>query len=377
MKTRAALIWEQPAKFSIEEVELHDPSDGEVLVEMVATGICYSDEHIASGSVKLGHYPHCSGHEGSGIVRKVGPNVKTLEVGDHIITSFIPACGKCIWCARGMQNLCDNGALIMTGSQLDGTYRMFIGDDYVSAGGTLGAYAEWQVYDELSCVKMDKDIPLDAAALLACGVQTGYGSSTNAADVQPGDVVIIMGVGGVGMNAVQGAAQAGARTVIAVDPVSFKREQARGFGATDVFADIEEAADFARSLTGGQGADSAVVTVGDLEGVHIDQAFRAIRKAGTVVVTSQGGLNDTGIPVNLFMLSMYQKRIQGSLYGMESPRSAVPKLVSMYRSGALKLDELITRRYTLDDINQGFEDMRNGLNIRGIIDYRLGKTDAE
>ena len=371
MKTRAALMFEQPGDWMVSEVELDNPGPGEVLVQMIATGLCHSDDHVATGDIVVGHLPICGGHEGAGIVREMGPGVYGLEVGDHVLTSFVPSCGRCRWCATGRQNLCDNGAIILEGAQLDGGFRMHVGSEDVSTMGVLGTFAEWQVYDQMSLVKIRKDVPLDVACLVSCGVPTGWGSAVNAAEVQPGDVVIVQGVGGVGINAVQGAKHAGAAHIIAVDPVEFKREFALTLGATSAFAHIDEATDFARSVTNGQGADSSIVTVGAVDGERIAEGFRAIRKAGIVVVTSQGATNAEGIPgINLFEISMYQKRIQGALYGMSSPRRQVPLLLDLYVSGQLKLDELVTRRYGLDQINQAYQDMRDGINIRGIIEFQ-------
>jgi NDMA-dependent alcohol dehydrogenase len=371
MKVRAAMLWEQPGKWAVEDVELDPPRHGEVLVQFAATGLCHSDDHVATGDVPLGGFPFCGGHEGAGIVREVGPGVTSLQVGDHIVTSFIPSCGTCRWCATGLQQLCDNGALIMLGSQLDGTFRMHCRGHDVACAATLGTFADWNVLDERSCIRIDRDVPLGVACLVACGVPTGWGSAVNAASIAPGDVVIVMGVGGVGINAVQGAAHAGAGRIIAVDPTEFKREFALELGATEAFTNMDVAADFARSLTNGQGADSAIVTVGVIEGHHVAEAFRSIRKAGTVVVTSQGAVDKSGMDINLFEISMYQKRIQGALYGMGSPRRAVPQLIELYRLGKLKLDELVTRRYELDQINEAYDDMRSGRNIRGVIDFPI------
>ncbi|OLL19215.1 MULTISPECIES: NDMA-dependent alcohol dehydrogenase [unclassified Rhodococcus (in: high G+C Gram-positive bacteria)] len=369
MKARAAVLWEQPGKWTIEDVELDGPRAGEVLVEMVATGLCHSDDHMAVGDVPCPTLPFCAGHEGAGIVREVGPGVRDLKVGDHIITSFVPSCGKCRWCASGMQHLCDYGALIMTGAQLDGTCRMHIGDADVPTAAMLGTFATHQVFNEESCIKIRQDVPLNVACIAACGVPTGWGSATNAADVRPGDVVVVMGTGGLGMSAVQGARFAGAAHVIAVEPVAFKREKALELGATEAYDDIDEATEFARSITNGQGADSAIITTSLITGEHVNNAFKAIRKAGTVAVTAQGSPFETGIPINLFELSMYQKRIQGVLFGMSSPREAVPMLLDLYAEGQLKLDEMITTRYTLDQINDGYADMHAGRNIRGVIDF--------
>ena len=212
MKTRAAVLRESPGAWSVEEVELDEPGDSEVLVEMVATGLCHSDDHFTTGDMTARHLPVIGGHEGSGIVRKVGAEVHDFEVGDHVITSFIPACGKCKWCARGLQNLCDAGARILLGDQPAGGFRTHADGQDVATMAALGTFAEWQVYDQISLVKVDRSLPLNTICLVACGVQTGFGSATNAAAVRPGDVVLVVGAGGVGMNAVQGAACPGRAT---------------------------------------------------------------------------------------------------------------------------------------------------------------------
>ena len=368
MRIKAALLYEQPGKWQVDEVELDQPRDREILVRMAYAGLCHSDDHCATGDVGV-PLPFNGGHEGSGIVEAVGPGVTSLEVGDHIVASFVPACGTCRWCATGVGNLCDRGADILLGTMADGTFRMSVGGKGVAQAGGLGTFAEYSVFQEASSIKIDKDIPLDAAALVSCGVPTGWGSAVNAAAVEPGDVVVVMGIGGVGANAVQGAKHAGASRIIAVDLLPQRQEAAEMCGATDFTTDIDEATALARSLTDGQGADSAIVTVSIVAGEPIAQAFNAIRKAGTVVVTSQGPLAAEGIPVNLFELSMYQKRIQGALFGMDTPRRQIPRLLQLYKDGRLKLDELITRRYSLEEINQGYEDMLAGRNIRGVLDF--------
>ncbi len=317
----------------------------------------------------VGHLPYCGGHEGAGIVVEVGPGVHDLAVGDHIVTSFVPGCGRCRWCASGMQNLCDTGALMMTGTQLDGTFRMHLGETDVAQGAFLGAFSHHAVLPEWSCVKIQTDIPLLTAALVGCGVPTGWGSAVNGAQVAPGDVVIVMGVGGIGINAVQGSAHAGASHVIAVDPVELKRETALKMGATAAFASIDEAAEEARALTNGQGADAAIVTIGVVTSEHLGQGFAAIRKGGTLVVTGLGKMTEIGVPVPLFELTMYQKRIQGVLYGMMSPSKDIPRLLGLYQTGQLKLDELITRTYTLEEINAGYADMHAGDVVRGVLDF--------
>jgi NDMA-dependent alcohol dehydrogenase len=369
MKTHAALLMEQPGKWEVVEADLDPPMEHEVLVRMVASGLCHSDDHVARADGKVPHFPYCGGHEGAGVVEQVGSGVRGLQPGDHVVTSFIPGCGRCRWCAHGMQNLCDSGALLSGGAQLDGRFRMHYRGQDVSRSSLIGAFSEWSVMSEWSCVKIPERFPLRAAALLGCAVPTGWGSAVNAAQVQPGDVVIVMGVGGIGINAVQGAAHAGATTVIACDPVQLKRDAALRLGATHATASIGEATEIARSETNGQGADSTIIAVGVLGGEHIAEAFDSIRKGGTVVVTAVAPMATVGIPISPFLLAMFQKRVQGCLYGMMAPSADVPRLLSLYEHGALKLDELVSRTYALDEINVGYEDMHAGTNIRGLIEF--------
>ena len=367
MKTRTAVVTSAPGKWDIVEVELDDPRQGELLIRMVASGLCHSDDHLCTGDIPVGIYPFAGGHEGAGVVEKVGPYTPGYEVGDHVVMSFLPGCGRCRWCASGMQNLCDLGATLLAGSRADGSYRMTLDGQPVGQMCGISTFNEYSVVAVDSAVKVPKDIPLEKACLVGCGVGTGWGSAVNSAEVQPGDCVIIMGIGGIGINAVQGALHAGASTIIAVDPVEFKREKAQEMGATHAFASIQEADEFAKSVTNGQGADSAIVTVGVTKGEHVGQAFAAIRKAGTVVVTGLGDITEVGIPVPISELTLFQKRIQGSLFGASSPSRDILRMLSLYQSGQLKLDELVTRTYTLETINEGYADMHAGKNLRGVL----------
>lgn len=369
MKTKAALLLEVPGTWQVEEVELDEPRDHEVLVRMVASGLCHSDDHFATGDISVAHLPFCGGHEASGVIESVGPGVRDLEVGDHIVTSFVPSCGRCRWCASGQQNICDQGAKMLIGSQFDGTFRMHFDGQDVAQAGLISTFSEYSVMPELSCIKIDKSVPMDVAALLACGVPTGWGSAVNAAAVQPGDVVIVIGIGGIGINAVQGARHAGATRIIAVDPVAMKRDAALKLGATDAFDTIEDAAQLARELTNGQGADSAIVTVGVIQAQNITDAFAAIRKGGIVAATAAGSDQPSLVSLSLLELSMYQKRIQGSVYGMMAPTKDVPRLIRLWEGGQLHLEELITRTYPIDDINQGYADMHAGINLRGLLTF--------
>lgn len=367
MKTKAAIIRSAPGAWEIAELDLDEPRQDELLIQMVASGLCHSDEHVAKGDLPARFYPAACGHEGAGIVAGVGPNTAGWEVGDHVVLSFLPGCGRCRFCAMGMQNLCNNGALTMQGCRLDGSYRMHLDGQPVCQMAGIATFSQYSVVSTMSAVKVAKDIPLDKACLTGCGVGTGWGSAVNAAEVRPGDCVIVMGVGGIGINAVQGAAHAGATTLIAVDPLEFKREMALKVGATHAFSTMDEAADYARSVTDGQGADSAIVCVGVTNGGHIAEGFEAIRKAGTVVATGVGNYEEKGIPISPTQLTLFQKRIQGAIFGASSPSKDIVMMLDLYQKGRLRLDELVTRTYKLDDINQGYADMYEGKNIRGVI----------
>jgi len=369
IEARAAILREAPAKWEVHDVAIDPPGEREVLVRMVACGLCHSDDHFATGDIGVGHLPICGGHEAAGVVEEVGPGTVGLEVGDHIVSSFVPSCGHCRWCATGRQNLCENGALLLEGTQLDGTFRMHLGEEEVGQNCMIGGFAEMAVMPEWACVKVDKEVPLEIAAILGCAVPTGWGSVQTAAEVGPGDTIVIYGAGGIGNAAVQAANHCGAEHVIVVDPIQMKRDAALQMGATHAYADQAEAADFAREVTGGQGADAAVISVGVVTGEDVGNAFAAIRKGGTVVVTAAGKDSEVGIPVGLLELTMFEKRIQGALYGMSSPAYAVPHLLKLWQAGALDLEKMVTRSYALDEINKGYEDMHAGLNIRGVIGY--------
>src|SRR4051812_10938378 len=347
---------------------MEPPRQGELRLQLAASGLCHSDDHFSTGDLPPGIMPFAGGHEGAGVVAEIGPNTPGWEVGDHVVMSFLPGCGRCRWCASGMQNLCDLGANVLTGCRTDGSYRLRVDGQRIGQGAGISTFCEDTVVDVASCVKVDKELPLETAALVGCGVGTGWGSAVNAAEVKPGHTVIVMGIGGIGINAVQGASHAGASHVIAVDPVEFKRETAQAMGATHIFSNMDEATDFVRSVTNGQGADSAIVTVGVLRKEHVSAAFSSIRKAGTVVVTAVGPVDEL-LEIPAFELTLFQKRVQGALFGASSPSRDIPWMLRMYQNGQLKLDELITTRYKLDDINQGYADMHAGKNIRGLIVY--------
>ncbi|TQM32638.1 NDMA-dependent alcohol dehydrogenase [Nocardia bhagyanarayanae] len=371
MLTRGAVLRQTPGAYEIVELDIEDPRPGEIRVKMAAAGLCHSDDHFAVGTQTPGILPLAGGHEGAGVVEAVGPRTKGFAEGDHVVFSFLPVCGRCRWCAHGHQNLCDLGAFLATGARFDDptSYRLSLDGAPVGQLAGLGTFCEYTTVSAVSAIKIDPSIPLDLACLTGCGVGTGWGAAVNSAEVKPGHVVIVMGIGGIGINAVQGAAHAGAAAVIAVDPVPFKRDSALKLGATHAVADIEEAAELARSMTNGQGADSSIVTVGITTGRHVGQALSAVRKAGTCVAVGLGDATVGAGDINLHELTLYQKRLQGSLFGASSPTADIPAQLAMYQQGSLKLDELVTTRYSLDDITQGFADMNAGQNLRGVVVY--------
>lgn len=372
--TRAAVLWGNNEPWKIEEVELDDPRSTDVLVKMKVAGMCHSDEHAVTGDLPLA-LPLIGGHEGSGIVVSVGDKVSTVKPGDHVSMSFVPSCGRCKWCSSGRQYLCDEGAkLFNPGMMSDDRIAHHVKDadgNMVPVGRftQLGTFSEYVLVSENSVIKVDDDLGWGPVALVSCGIATGFGAATERAGTKPGENVAVVGIGGVGINAVQGAAAAGAKRVIAIDPVEFKREQAMALGATHTYSSMEEALLALPELTWGDMCERVILTMGTVHGSDLETALSMASKDGTVVVTGLAPMFENDAQVNSFMLAMLNKEIKGTIFGSTNPREAIPRLLSMYREGKLKMDELITRRYTLDEINQGYQDMRDGKNIRGIIEF--------
>jgi S-(hydroxymethyl)glutathione dehydrogenase/alcohol dehydrogenase len=381
METRAAILWEPRTEWSVEDIELDAPKAGEVKIKLAASGMCHSDEHLMTGDLVLDpevaammgleQFPVIGGHEGAGEVVEVGPSVTTLREGDHVALGFIPSCGRCPSCARGWQHLCDLGAFLLAGRQVTDMTSRHHAKDGKDLGlmCCLGTFGPYTVVSEASCIKLEDDIPLERAALVGCGVTTGWGSAVNAANVQPGETVVVIGLGGVGMNALQGASMAGARHVVGVDPVEWKREQAPTFGATHTAASFEEATQLVAEITWGANADKAILTTGVAEGDLIAPMMGLVGKGGRAVVTAVAPLMQSEVQLNLSDLTLQRKELVGCIFGNANPRRDIPRLLRLYQEGKLKLDELVTKTYTLDEVNQGYQDMRDGKNIRGVIDY--------
>ncbi|HEY2566023.1 MAG TPA: NDMA-dependent alcohol dehydrogenase [Acidimicrobiales bacterium] len=383
MKTHAAILWGRRQDWQIEEIDLDPPKEQEVLVKWAAAGLCHSDQHLRSNDIGSSGepvevpeqpeprlFPMVGGHEGGGVVLEVGPGVHSVRPGDHVAASFFPICGRCRMCTTGHSNLCDLGAATFAPGQIsDGTSRYHLNGQDLNVMAKVGTFAEHSVVHEASLVKVEPDLPLNVVALVSCGVTTGWGSAVYRAEVMPGETVVVVGIGGVGINAVQGARMAGAKNVIAVDPVEFKQKSALDFGATHALGSMEEAIPLVTELTRGQMADAVILMPSVMFGDLMANALTLTGKGGTCVVTGVAPQSQTECSINLFELAMWQKEVRGVVFGAANPRFDIPNLLDLYKSGQLMLDELITRTYQLDQINQGYQDMLDGVNIRGVIAF--------
>ncbi len=343
----------------VEDIDIAPPGPGEIGVSISACAICHSDISYADGAWG-GVLPAVYGHEAAGIVDTVGPGVATPQPGDHVVVTLIRSCGHCRSCVQGLPVTCE------TEFPLDAKSPLSTGDGApIVQGLRTGAFAEYVVVDASQAVVVPRDLPLDRASLLACGVITGYGAVVNTAAMRPGASVVVIGAGGVGLNSIQGAAIGGAETIIAVDVVETKLEAARRFGATHaVDGRADDVADRVRALTGGRGADYVFVTVGAK--AAFDQSFGLARPAGAIVLV---GMPATGVMTEFDPgdVAALNQRILGSKMGSARIQVDIPCLVSLYRQGRLKLDELITRRYPLDGINDAIAEVKRGAALRNVI----------
>lgn len=380
MKSRAAIVREAGGAWSVEDFELDPPRAGEVLLQMAAAGLCHSDDHIRSGflSAPAGAAlppmpPTIGGHEGSAVVLEVGPGVTRFAAGDHVVTSFLAVCGTCRWCTSGMEYLCDTGAgTLVPGMPTDGTFRhhSLDGDD-LRHTSKIGAFAQHTVVAADSLVKIDPRLPLVPSALLSCAVPTGYGSTVHRAAVGAGDTVVVIGVGGIGTAAIQGAHLRGASTIVAVDPIEFKRRSSLEFGATHTAATASETIELVRDLTAGVMADAVVLSPSAIGCADVDSALTLTRKGGTCVLTGMAAPSTGAVQLDLQDFILMNKNLCGTLFGSCNPTTEIPALARLYQDGTLKLDQMITRRYPLEDINQAFDDLLGGRVIRGVIDFGL------
>ncbi|MBE3560397.1 MAG: Zn-dependent alcohol dehydrogenase, partial [Ktedonobacteraceae bacterium] len=344
---RAAVCYEPGEPLRVEEIMIDPPQSGEVKVRVRATAICHSDIFLVRGGwpTKL---PVLAGHEASGIVEEIGSGVTAVKPGDSVVISLLRSCGTCFYCRSGLSNHCDGAFALLTESRL----RNGQGDT-IYQGIRTGAFAEYVVVDQSQAVRIPPEIAPDRAALLACGVITGVGAVVNTAQVRPGSSVVVIGAGGVGLNAIQGAALAGASHIIALDIVEMKLLAAKHFGATHTLqAQRSDVQQIVQDLTGGRGADYVFITVGSAPAVT--QGLSLLRRAGTLVLVGMPQTAAT-VPLPVADTAEYGYRILGSFVGATRPHVDIPWQVDLYQQGRLKLDELITAHYPLEQINEAIE----------------------
>jgi S-(hydroxymethyl)glutathione dehydrogenase/alcohol dehydrogenase len=349
-------------QFAVENVELAPPKAQEVKVKMVAAGVCHSDLSVINGTIPQ-PLPLVLGHEGAGIVEEVGEGVTNCKPGDHVVMSFVPNCGRCFHCARNEAFLCR--ATPKGGLMADGTSRLRLGDKPLAVFCALGNMAEYVVCPSISVVPVAKDVPLQVAALIGCGVTTGVGAAINTAKVQPGSTVAVFGCGGVGIATIQGARIAGAARIFAVDLAPEKLEMAKRFGATDLVK-ADDAAKAIMEQTKGMGVDYAFEAIG--KGAVVEAAIAVTRRGGTTVAVGVGKFTDQ-IKLNALAFPLSGKTLCGCMFGSANPLHDFPKMLDLYRSGKLDLEGMVTKRYTIDQAPQAFEDLEKGLNARGVITF--------
>ncbi|MFQ5858666.1 MAG: Zn-dependent alcohol dehydrogenase [Anaerolineae bacterium] len=361
---KAAILWEPRTPLVIENVVLEDPRPGEVLVRIAASGVCHSDWHVVTGATAH-PMPVVLGHEGAGVVETVGNGVTRVQPGDHVILNWAPDCGACFYCLRGKPNLCETFVEpIWAGTMLDGTTRLRLNGQTVYHFSGLATFAKRAVVPQETCVPIRQDVSLKVASLVGCAVTTGVGAAMNTVQVRPGDSVVVYGCGGAGLNILQGAALCGAETIIAVDRVPAKMDLARTFGATHTLMAGGDTVKMIRDLTSGRGADYAFEAIG-IPAMQ-EEALEAVRPGGTLVLV---GLAPLGSSTNFpsAILARQEKSVVGCYYGTANTRRDFPMILDLYVAGKLKLDELISREYTLDEINEAYEAMLSGEVARGVI----------
>ena len=381
MKVRAAAVFGLNEPWTTIDLDIDEPNPGEVKVKMAYAGMCHSDEHIRTGDISQppevlpyfgvdSMFPLIGGHEGSGIVESVGEGVTEFAPGDKVAVSFVPSCGRCQPCASGKQYLCDMSAGTLAGPSFDGTWRHHIDGKNANRMAQLGTFSEYIVVSEYSLVKIEPWQDLRAAALISCGISTGYGSVVDRAEVKPGEVVAVIGCGGVGSGAIQGARIAGARGVVAIDLLQSKVDRAMKIGATHGATSILDAAfNILPDLTFGRQCDVVVLTPGVLTGDLIEQARSITAKGGRIVVTAIANFEDTHVDLSLFSMAMFNQSLLGTVFGSQNPRFQIPNLLRLYEKGLLDIDSVITNEYTIEEVQKGYDDLESGKNVRGVVKF--------
>lgn len=348
-----------------DDIDIIEPRAGEVGVRVKYCGVCHSDLHVADGELPA-FGPTVLGHEASGIVESVGEGVTHLAVGDHVVLTPVPPCGTCYFCLRGQGQLCANNTVIGTFALADGNTSLSRGGEAIYKGLGVGAFAERVVSPANGAVKIDADIPLELACLMGCALQTGTGAVINTAQVETGATVVIMGLGGIGMSAVQGARLAGAAVILASDPVAERRDMAKQFGATHVIDPIgEDILQRCQALTDNIGMDYAFETAGIAR--LTEEAIGLIRPGGAVVCVGAPPL-DQGIEINPFtMFSSFEKKLLGCLMGSCNSLHEIPRLASLWQGSRLDLENMVTGRRPIEEINEAFADLKAGRGLRTVL----------
>jgi NDMA-dependent alcohol dehydrogenase len=362
---KAAVLYEVKQPLRVEEVDLDGPHDGEVLVRIGAAGVCHSDYHFMNGDLNVG-LPCVLGHEGAGVVEEVGRGVTAVVPGDHVVLVFRPNCGHCEFCSQGRPALCWMAAQIRnTGRLLDGTSRLSRGGSEIKHFLGVSCFAERTVVPEQGLVPIPKDVPFEVAALVGCAVMTGVGAVMNTARVNAGASVLVIGVGGVGLNCVMGAALVGAHPIIVADVVDSKLETAMDFGATHaVNARTQDLVESVRELTRGEGVDFSFEAIGNPK--TMTQAYQSLRRGG---VATAVGIVPAGseMTVSAGDLVYMEKTLKGSYYGSTRPQADMPRLLQLYKAGKLPVDRLISRRYRLDQVNEAYDALLAGEVARSVL----------
>ena len=364
MEMKAAVLYEANKPMVVETVELDDPADGEVLVRMVAAGVCHSDYHVMKGEWAM-PMPIVLGHEGAGIVEKVGGGVHRVRPGQKVILNFRANCGACHYCTIGRPVLCD-GIETPRVHMFDGTNRLRKGSQEINHMARTACFAEYAVVPESGAVPVRDDMPLNQASLVGCSVMTGVGAVINTARIEPGSTVVVIGCGGVGLNAVQGAVLGGADRIVAVDTLDNKLEYAKQFGATDVInAGNGDAVGRVLEMTKG-GVDYAFEAIGNVDTIR--QAYDMCRLGGTTGVVGMAPDQDE-VSINALSLPRTEKAILGSYYGSARPWVDLPRMADLYLNGRLQIDPMISRVYPLDEINEAYDALGAGEVARSVLNF--------
>lgn len=359
-RMKAAVLYEYGKPLVIEEITLDPPKYGEVMIRMAASGICHSDVNIAIGEAKADSLPIVLGHEAAGIVEAVGESVAQVKPGDRVAAGICRSCGRCFYCINGYPNNCETSHVLDTEIRAHNQKG-----EPIKLGMRVASWAEYAIVDQTQIVSIPDGISLETAALIGCGVITGVGAVINTAQVEAGSSVVVMGLGGVGINSVQAARLVGARHIIAVDILDSKLETARTFGATHLInPSRDDPVKIVKDLTAGRGADYVFVTVGNAKAVT--QSFEMIRKRGTSVLIGLIG-DDGTAPLPVSRMALTEGRVIGSFLGSTRLSVMVPQLLELYQQQRLKLDELVTARYPLEKINEAIAIVNKGEAVRNVI----------